>query len=394
MLHSVGVCHPLQVTRLGKFVNLARRKTTDRSLSKRLKNLVKRWQKLLQSGPSNGLVPSTDSSQCAPTQPPPASSLTGPDGLMWIATPISQAPSPVVTPLQTPVVQRSTTPCPASVSVQSVVTASPSHPSVPTSIPPSVPTSIPPAPLSVPPAPLLGAKNDAIFNRRQKLQMLSQVNKRPPAISSFSGVSTNIITHPVKSEATEVDQDRGTTSIITGTTPVIRGASAAIKCATSLAVTQPDDTCTEVKELLISIPLTSVMKAFSKHPPTGANGSISVPTCSPSSPIEQVIQAVAPPSHHDHTPNVVTASFVEHALSLVVSIDTSRLAPCAAREVSTTRGPQENTGVPLGCVPGIDGHIGQDGSWYNWTKHMPSMDGTTVTVLPYVYVDGWEMADQ
>eukprot|EP00731_Ephydatia_muelleri_P019126 Em0011g1166a len=362
----------LHVTRLGKFVNLARRKATDRSLSKRLKNLVKRWQKLLQGGPSNGQA-CADSAQCAPPPPPPpAPTLSEPDVLMRISTPLSQASS-IVTLLQTPVVQRSTTPCPTS--VQSVVTTSHSGTSTP-----SVPTSAPPAPS--------GSKNDAIFNRRQKLQMLSQVNKRPPAISSSSGVSTNT-THPVKSEAIDADQDRG---ITTGTTPVIRGTSAAFK--SSLA----DNTCTEDEGLVIRIPLVAVIqKAFSKHPPTGANSrpSSPFPDHTVTSPIEQVIQDVALP-YNNYTPNVAATPFVEHTLSLVVSIDTSRLAQSAVTSAgeTTIRRPQDNAGVPMGCVPGIDGHVGQDGSWYDWTKAMPPMDGTTVTVLPYVYVDGWDMADQ
>ena len=45
---------------------------------------------------------------------------------------------------------------------------------------------------------------------------------------------------------------------------------------------------------------------------------------------------------------------------------------------------------PPDCLPGFDGTIGSDGNWYSWTDviHHPK---PTVTILPYVYIDGFDM---
>lgn len=41
---------------------------------------------------------------------------------------------------------------------------------------------------------------------------------------------------------------------------------------------------------------------------------------------------------------------------------------------------------PEGVCPGVDGCIGLDGYWYEWTEHMVSRD-SEVTVMPYVYFE-------
>ena len=43
--------------------------------------------------------------------------------------------------------------------------------------------------------------------------------------------------------------------------------------------------------------------------------------------------------------------------------------------------------VPLGARPGVDGCMGTDGFWYEWTEHISS-HGEGVTIFPYVYIDG------
>ena len=42
--------------------------------------------------------------------------------------------------------------------------------------------------------------------------------------------------------------------------------------------------------------------------------------------------------------------------------------------------------LPPGARPGVDGCIGNDGNWYDWTDHIQGY-GPDVTVLPYVYID-------
>ena len=48
-------------------------------------------------------------------------------------------------------------------------------------------------------------------------------------------------------------------------------------------------------------------------------------------------------------------------------------------------------GIPEGCIDGVDGCLGPSGVWYEWTEYIPSVQETAVTVLPYVYVDGWDL---
>ena len=49
--------------------------------------------------------------------------------------------------------------------------------------------------------------------------------------------------------------------------------------------------------------------------------------------------------------------------------------------------------VTEGSVPGIHGCTGPDGLWYEWTDAIPGQE-PCVTLLPYVYVDGWDAMDQ
>ena len=47
-------------------------------------------------------------------------------------------------------------------------------------------------------------------------------------------------------------------------------------------------------------------------------------------------------------------------------------------------------GVPASCLLGVDGCLGANKLWYDWTEAIPSGGGFAVNVLPYVYVDGWD----
>lgn len=49
-------------------------------------------------------------------------------------------------------------------------------------------------------------------------------------------------------------------------------------------------------------------------------------------------------------------------------------------------------GIPVESVDGVDGCLGRDGVWYRWTDFIPSQDESVVSVLPYVYVDGWDFS--
>ena len=80
-------------------------------------------------------------------------------------------------------------------------------------------------------------------------------------------------------------------------------------------------------------------------------------------------------------------------LCLLVSIDTSLLPRNNSEAVNRTAPLSleldSQTLTPVDMVPGVDGCLGPDGVWYDWTRHIPSQD-FSVTVLPYVYIDGLE----
>ena len=42
--------------------------------------------------------------------------------------------------------------------------------------------------------------------------------------------------------------------------------------------------------------------------------------------------------------------------------------------------------LPEGALPGINGCVGGDGQWYEWTECIPGR-GSEITVLPYIYID-------
>ena len=78
-------------------------------------------------------------------------------------------------------------------------------------------------------------------------------------------------------------------------------------------------------------------------------------------------------------------------LCLLVSIDTS-LLPGNNSQTVNRMAPlslELDSQTPVDVIPGVDGCFGQDGIWYDWTRHIPSQD-LSVTVLPYVYIDGLE----
>ena len=45
--------------------------------------------------------------------------------------------------------------------------------------------------------------------------------------------------------------------------------------------------------------------------------------------------------------------------------------------------------MPTGALQGVDGCVGEDGTWYTWSDTIPGKN-MSVTVLPYVYFDGFD----
>ena len=150
-------------------------------------------------------------------------------------------------------------------------------------------------------------------------------------------------------------------------------------------------------------------------PSSNSVGKSDFPTLTLSFPLNSYRQPSAPESHVNSlvvrlprqqlsVPNSVTgprgsswrgkrAADTAQPLCLLVSIDTSLLPRNNSQAVNRTAPLSleldSQTLTPVDVVPGVDGCLGPDGAWYDWTRHIPSQD-FSVTVLPYVYIDGLE----
>ena len=58
-------------------------------------------------------------------------------------------------------------------------------------------------------------------------------------------------------------------------------------------------------------------------------------------------------------------------------------------ELCTPLGTDTPIGVPSSVALGVHGCLGLDGKWYDWTRAIPGQ-GHSVNIMPYVYLDGWE----
>ncbi len=75
-----------------------------------------------------------------------------------------------------------------------------------------------------------------------------------------------------------------------------------------------------------------------------------------------------------------TAVPTDHSLSDASLDDLSRVEGV---------GPPRPHTMPDGAIVGVDGCHGHDGLWYGWMEAIPGKE-FSVTVLPYVYIDGAE----
>lgn len=65
-------------------------------------------------------------------------------------------------------------------------------------------------------------------------------------------------------------------------------------------------------------------------------------------------------------------------------------SPSPSAPTGRLKGPSV-VGVPTGYTLGVDGCLGANGLWHDWTEAVLSERDSAVNVLPYVYVDGWDL---
>ena len=423
----------MQVTGLGRYINDIRRKTTERGLSRRIKRLLKTWQKIVETSAAaqNGLQ------QARPVRALPARSPT----------------PPTIAPTQPPVCG-STLPPPTRSPTPSLCASEVPPPSYSIE-PPSLNPSTLPLPANTSPAPAVtgpeattgqkraGSRNEAAVKRERLQTLFSAVKKTsspqpppplPPPLLPLT-VSTGV------GQSTSSQLKRSSPPplpLIEDITPVEAiGQAEASERQLSTVVTSSIDrngleSChnspLDAKSLLVRVPA-------SYHKNETNSFVVSLP--------RHLVQVPTEPSPTTQSDIPVSVS-AETPLSLLVSIDkfylvslssNSRLQPMALQEEeeeeeeeehltgSSPRLPVGSTiassfpkmlpseasvtipstgapsgrlkrplvhGVPQDSIDGVDGCLGRNGVWYTWTEFIPSQEDSVVTILPYVYVDGWD----
>lgn len=318
---------------MGKYINLIRRKLTDRTLAKRMKRLVKQWQNLVPARTPNGLA-SAASSNPSPSSPP----------------------TPVPTPR--PPVQHT----------------------------------------------------NPTMNRFKIKQMLSKVKKSsqgivPPAQQTGSPANNHFHS-----------SSEGPSTVKQNTPSPPSQSSLNRSCSPSLTLSFPINSQPprpplpeKVDSLLVRIP-----RHFERHSRTD--------TVADSS--SSRLNAQLPHLPQKNLSGSQTG--FEEPLRLLVSIETSVLAKVAEnsrrllpvdteqRLIGEVQSSETSSGMetrsfetspesfpelaesrlgPEESIPGVHGCIGHDGLWYSWADPIPG-DDSSVTVLPYVYIDGWETIDR
>ena len=349
---------------------MIRRKLTDRSLARRMKQLVKQWQRLLQS----------------PTTPngPVVSASTTANGIVTDPEKTSVNLSSRSPPLLAPHVHSSSSslagkssnsPIPHSNATVSTVSTSP--------VPIPTPSPAPPR------------QTDPAAKRRKMLQMFSKVKTQTPQIPG-----------PMSTQQPETQlhaQSQAPPSVHPTTL-----ANSVSHTDSSSGHPTSSASHNSSSSLTLSLPLISQLR-----PQHDRNSHlklvVSVPRCAVTleAHCDRSGKLLAYNNVNEHKQEHETAlPDAEKPLSLIVSVTTSVLhrhpPPLPGQELddltawdtlaSETVSTSRSREMPEGSVVGVDGCLGRDGLWYEWTEYIPGEE-LSVTVLPYVYIDGVEPVD-
>ena len=412
-----------QRTRLGKYINQVRRNISDKSLAKRMKRLVIQWRSLAQKAPStpNGVPGGSPPSFTVPTTSPP------PSAIATTSTPAQNSPPqppPVATPL---------TDLPAL--------------STP---PPSSSPALPPP--SRPPSKYPPSHRKRLVHKLSTVKSLSntshppmQSTSQPPQVSISSSKqpspspSPPLMNSSQNHTATHVPSPQPPPLLANTVSPPILPHSSP-PSSTSLSSPPPPPSSiaaipaeTAVPSLPISLPLNSVVQ--------GLVVKIPLVHRKPSKTLGATQAAdMTPIAGHTEREKEKEREWDrklpgKKSQALIVSVSRLLLdrhvhiSPLLPLESSTTGGgstlpaqeqdqnsspplqdfpprptsPQKSTlspcrsprqvCVPNGRCPGVHGCYGSDDLWYSWTEPILGQD-FAVNVLPYVYIDGLDAADQ
>ena len=426
-----------QSTRLGKYVNLVRRTIPDKSLAKRMKNLVIQWRSLAQKSPT---TPNGVPQRITPPPPPPVSHA-------------NSTPSPLSpTHTHTSIKRQSSPPLPQQTNTHTEQHSQPLSSSSP--LPPSRPT---PSSSSTP-----------AINRKRALHRLSKCPSQPQkplpssTVSQPAQTTTSTVTslsslpppspplHPMQTPAI---MPRSLTDDATNNC----GGGEGTAIPDSLHVRLPLHSVRKTSTYIVKIPLSLVSVSSVARPQEDETTSnvmrinesktpvitpSQVPTTAsnlPASTVNDSTPVMAPTSNSNSATAKLPSSLdkgysnsLTKPVSLVVSINRNLLRHCPHHTTTTTKhhssvnhtssknvdnpsvvqsdlksekteiistlnedslSPRQQTLVTTTttmneCSSSERGWTGSDGIWRRWTDPIIHTHSFAVNILPYVYVDG------
>ncbi len=370
---------------------MIRRRLTDKALSRRMKQLVKQWQNLLQSptvpnGPAVATAtPALNGVAGGPVKGSTPSSVLLPESPHPSLTPVGPTPSPLV---QVP------TPTPSSaVGLSPVAAPLPT----PKALDPPVPAPTPPPSRQTNPTAI----------RMKMLQRLSKVKTHPlPQLPTTTSTDAQLHTPAQPSLPTNVannhshaDRDSSSKHLLSSAAAVAEStdfsSSSSAPPTSSLALSFPinshlssPEDC-DPQELLVHIPrhsLTRVPHDVTRTRSEDLKPSSQTGRKNPTSLVVSISSALL-----QRCP--VQLGSIPHTSDLPLSgIVVGTQPDSSPWDALAEAHPQRSRIMPNGAVSGVDGCHGPDGLWYRWTETIPGED-LSVTVLPYVYIDGLHPMD-
>ena len=357
------------MTRLGLYINNARRQTKDKNLARRMKDLLKEWKILVQNSQSNGVgsltTPASETSSASkiatPTPVVTVSEETPGEGVATKSNPQLSHRKLLLNKLSA-FKKPQTTPTAAPPTVESVNTL--------------LPTSLPPPP----PLPVTNGKGSSSLTVSLSLNRLPRQQEIPgPLVVS---IPLALIRVSGRDHSSAVSEDQ----------------------ALSLPSAQQEEQSSPLSSQSLSPPVIS----FRETKRTPSLPPPSPPLTPPTASLSHHALIVSIPRSLLATPTLVTAATkalpsttqqvrgketVPGKLPGPSSHDSSNplLAISPEQPVGRLKSLQSPL-LPPDCLPGFNGIVGDDGCWYSWTDIIPH-DKPTVTILPYVYIDGLEMDD-
>ena len=371
------------MTRLGLIVNCARRKISDKSLARRMKKLVKQWQRLAVG--FNGTQEERKMNRSTPSPLPPNNALTVTTKKPTDPQSNRQKLLNMLSATKKPSSTLPASDCSVSKSTLSSVPScpqtltQPSPPSSSSSLATHTPHLSSPDKIGLPNLVdhLKLSQNDSISPEAMPTDsQSSQVNGKNQNSNLIISLPLDRITKQQQHQR-QRQQCSEESQLVTSLSLIVKVPLNLIKLpgrhdAPPLLSTPSSP---PISSLLVSFRL-SLIKALTVETDSSSSkdNHFSMTFSRDSSVLSNGVSSPATP-------------FVEVKKELIgpptPEVPPTFPPPRAAPPIRL----KHSSGVPTYCTIGIDGCMGNDGNWYVWTDPIPSL-GDEVTVLPYVYVDG------